>query len=55
MEPDRAIEIIHSLADVVDYSGERSRPTSYQHADTVCVHLALEGLTHLLPFKKLKC
>ncbi len=50
MEPDRAIEIIQSLADGVDpFSGERSPSGSpYQQADTVrALHLALEGLTKL--------
>ena len=47
MEPDRAIEIVASLADGVDpYSGERFPSGSpYQQADTVrALHLALEGL-----------
>jgi len=50
MEPDRAIEIVQSLADGVDpYSGERFPSTSpYQQADTVrALHLALEGLGKL--------
>ena len=50
MEPDRAIEIVQSLADGVDpYSGERFPSSSpYQQADTVrALHLALEGLGKL--------
>jgi len=52
MEPDRAIEIVQSLAYGVDpYSGERFLSSSpYQQADTVrALHLALECLG------KLKC
>ena len=50
MEPDRAIEIVRSLADGVDpYSGERFASDSpYQQADTVrALHLALEGLAKI--------
>lgn len=50
MEPDRAIEIVQSLADGVDpYIGERFPSSSpYQQADTVrALHLALEGLGKL--------
>jgi hypothetical protein len=50
VEPDRAIEIVQSLADGVDpYSGERFPSSSpYQQADTVrALHLALEGLAKL--------
>jgi hypothetical protein len=50
MEPDRAIEIVQSLADGVDpYTDERFPSSSpYQQADTVrALHLAIEGLTKL--------
>lgn len=50
MEPDRAIEIVQSLADGVDPFTDESFPSSspYQQADTVrALHLALEGLTKL--------
>ena len=50
MEPDRAIEIVQSLADgVAPYSDERFPSDSpYQQADTVrALHLALEGLGKL--------
>ena len=50
MEPDRAIEIVQSLANGVDpYTGERFVSDSpYQQADTVrALHLALEGLAKL--------
>ena len=57
MEPDRAIEIVQSLADGVDpFSGELFPSNSqYQQADRVrALHLALEGLTKLrrLTFRK---
>ncbi|MBU0678017.1 MAG: hypothetical protein KJ626_07850 [Verrucomicrobia bacterium] len=48
MEPDRAIEIVQSLADGVNpFTDERFPSTSpYQQADTVrALHLALEAMT----------
>lgn len=50
MEPDRAIEIVQSLADGVDPFTDGRFPASspYQQADTVrALHLALEGLGKL--------
>ena len=50
MEPDRAIEIVQSIADGVDpYTGERFPSSSpYQQSETVhALHLAIEGLTKL--------
>ncbi len=50
MEPDRAIEIVQSLADGVNpFTGEHFPSSSpYQQADTVrALHLALEGLGKL--------
>ena len=47
MNPDRAIEIVKSLADGVDpFTGERySSDSPYQNADTVrALYLALDGL-----------
>ena len=47
MDPDRAIEIVKSLADGVDpFTGERySSDSPYQNADTVrALYLALDGL-----------
>ena len=47
MDPDRAIEIVKSLADGVDpFTGERySSDSPYQNADMVrALYLALDGL-----------